>query len=76
MIPNYGRHILPTSIIGKNAFVCSLRGSRVDAVDCGSCSSLCDYAGNNRKEWCVLFTPGFCRNCKVKCSMAVLEEYK
>ena len=73
---NYGRHILPTNIGGKNAFVCVLRGSRIEAVDCSSCSIPCDMAGQKRDEWCVLYTPAFCRHCKVKCSMAVLEEYE
>ena len=75
MIPNYSRHVLPTNIGGKNAFHCILRGSRVDAVDCSSCSTPCDYAGHRREEWCVLYTPAFCRKCTVKCSMAVLEEF-
>ena len=76
MIPNYGRHILPTKSRGKPKFACTLRKSEVTAVDCGSCSTPCDYAGNYRNEWCVLYTPAFCRHCKVKCSMAVLEEYE
>ena len=70
MIPNYGRHILPTTIGGKYAFHCVLRGSRVDAVDCGSCSTSCDYRGQTRGEWCVLYTPAFCVSCRVRCAMA------
>lgn len=71
MIPNYGRHILPTKLGGTPKFVCTLRKSEVYLVDCRNCNTPCDYAGGDWEKgtWCPLYTPAFCTLCKIECSM-------
>lgn len=69
MIPNYGRHILPTHLGGKPKFACTLRKSEVSMVDCNNCHTPCDYVGHIKDAWCPLYTPAFCTLCKIECSM-------
>ena len=69
MIPNYGRHVLPTKLGGKPKFACILRKSEVYMVDCNNCHTPCDYAGHIKDTWCPLYTPAFCTLCKIECSM-------
>lgn len=76
MLPNYGRHLLPTNLGSPNAFACTLYGDREERVDCGTCTAKCPYSGLTRNSWCILYTPLMCRKCMTECAMHMEDEYE